>query len=68
VTIEVQLNGEVRETANGVTLDALLEQFSLPKQRVAVELNRGVVRKQDWSATVINDGDTIEVIHFVGGG
>lgn len=68
MTIEVQLNGEVRETANGVTLDALLEQFSLPKQRVAVELNRGVVRKQDWSATVINDGDTIEVIHFVGGG
>lgn len=68
MTIEIQLNGELRETTNGVTLDALLEQFSLPKQRVAVELNRNVVRKQDWAVTVINEGDAIEVIHFVGGG
>jgi sulfur carrier protein len=68
VTIEVQLNGETRETISGVTLDALIDQFELPKQRVAVELNRTVVRRVDWPNTAVNAGDVIEVIHFVGGG
>ncbi len=66
--INVQLNGEVRQTSVGISLSALLDQFSLPKQRVAVELNRTVVRKQDWTSIVINEDDVIEVIHFVGGG
>jgi len=68
VTIEVQLNGEVRETEQGVSLDALIDKFQLPKQRVAVELNRSVIRRIDWPTTPINAGDVIEVIHFVGGG
>jgi len=68
VTIEVQLNGEVRETEQGVSLDALIDKFQLPKQRVAVELNRSVIRRIDWPTTPIKAGDVIEVIHFVGGG
>ncbi len=68
MTIEVQLNGETRETNSGGSLDALIDQFALPKQRVAVELNRSVIRKTDWPSTVITAGDVIEVIHFVGGG
>lgn len=68
MTIEVQLNGETRQTEAGVTLDALIDQFELPKQRVAVELNRAVIRRIDWPTTPINADDVIEVIHFVGGG
>lgn len=66
--IQVYLNGETRKIPSDFNLQQLLEHFSLPSQRVAVELNKTVVRRGDWKATKINDADTIEVIHFVGGG
>ncbi|HJS51007.1 MAG TPA: sulfur carrier protein ThiS [Pyrinomonadaceae bacterium] len=66
--ISVVLNGEPRRIEDEVTLDRMLDLFSLPRQRVAIELNRSVVRREDWPATSLGDGDVIEVIHFVGGG
>jgi thiamine biosynthesis protein ThiS len=66
--ITIVLNGESRTIENEVSLDRLLDLFSLPRQRVAVELNRSVVRRGDWMDTKVDDGDIIEVIHFVGGG
>jgi thiamine biosynthesis protein ThiS len=64
----IVLNGELRKIENEVSLDRLLDLFSLPRQRVAVELNRSVVRRADWPDRLVGDGDIIEVIHFVGGG
>lgn len=66
--MKIFINGETKEIANEINLSALLEQFSLPRERVAVELNKQVVRKKDWDAIKIGDADRIEVIHFVGGG
>ena len=66
--IDIRLNGEIKKIETDVTLDRLLDLFSLPRQRVAIELNRSVVRRNDWPEITINNGDTIEVIHFVGGG
>ena len=66
--ITIVLNGEERKIDGAVTLDRLLDLFSLPRQRVAIEVNKAVVRKQDWADTTVNDADRIEVIHFVGGG
>jgi sulfur carrier protein len=66
--ITIYLNGEKRQIDGYVKLDELLDLFSLPKQRVAVELNRNVVRRQDWGGTQVKDEDRIEVVHFVGGG
>ena len=66
--MNVLINGEIREVPDSVNLRALLELFSLPSQRVAVELNRNVVRKEDWETVTVSEGDKIEVIHFVGGG
>ena len=66
--MKITLNGEVRELESEVSLDRLLELLSLPQQRVAVELNREVVRKKDWPNVVVKDADRIEVVHFVGGG
>lgn len=62
------LNGEARELDSQKTVAELLEVFSLPKQRVAIELNRQVIRRQDWEKTEVADQDKIEVVHFVGGG
>ena len=66
--MKVFLNGETRDVPPGIDLEQLLDHFSLPSQRVAVELNKTVVRRAEWKATKLNDSDTIEVIHFVGGG
>jgi len=66
--INILLNGERREVPTEVDLDKLLELFSLPKQRVAIELNSAVVRRVDWPKTMIGDDDKIEVVHLVGGG
>lgn len=67
-TIKILLNGETREAPAGIDLDHLLEFFSLPSQRVAIELNQNVIRRADWPRMVVGDGDKIEVVHFVGGG
>ena len=64
----ITINGETREVPGEIDLDQLLDLFSLPKQRVAIELNRIVVRRANWPATVVRDSDTIEIVQFVGGG
>jgi sulfur carrier protein len=66
--MHITVNGEIKQLEKPISLDRLLELFSLPSQRIAVELNRQVVRKKDWGDTIINDSDRIEVVHFVGGG
>ncbi|MDT5268801.1 MAG: sulfur carrier protein [Acidobacteriota bacterium] len=66
--MRVELNGESKELAEGTTLLSLIEQLSLAPERVAVELNRDVVRRPDWPATQLSDGDRVEIVHFVGGG
>ncbi|MGB7207474.1 MAG: sulfur carrier protein ThiS [Pyrinomonadaceae bacterium] len=66
--MNVFLNGEVRDVPNDLNLEQLLLHFSLPSQRVAIELNKGVVRRKDWPEVKVSESDKIEVIHFVGGG
>jgi len=62
------INGEAR-TLDGVsTLAGLLDALELPKQRVAIELNKKVIRKQLWETTEVAENDTVEIVHFVGGG
>lgn len=66
--IRIHLNGETREVEEAIDLSALIDQLSLAAKRIAVELNGAVVRRADWPATEIADGDRVEVVHFVGGG
>jgi thiamine biosynthesis protein ThiS len=66
--MKVFINGETKEISKRVNLLELLSEFSLPSERIAIELNREVVRKKDWESILINDADKIEIVHFVGGG
>lgn len=66
--MKVFINGETREINKQVNLVELLKEFSLPSERIAIELNREVVRKKDWESILINEADKIEIVHFVGGG
>ena len=65
--MRVYLNGEMIETSCA-SLAELITQLELPAARIAVELNREVVRRNDWSGTMLNENDRIEIVHFVGGG
>jgi sulfur carrier protein len=61
------INGENRVLA-AETLSALVDQLGMKPDRVAVELNREIVRRDQWSQTRLKDGDQLEIVHFVGGG
>jgi len=67
-TIEIMLNGDRRAVPKGATLAEMLVFLGLPVDRVAVELNRKIVRKTDWENCVVEAGSEFEVVHFVGGG
>jgi thiamine biosynthesis protein ThiS len=65
--MNVFINGEAREF-RGASLAELITELDLPAARIAVELNRDVVRRSDWDAALLRDGDRVEIVHFVGGG
>ncbi len=67
-TIEIVLNGDRRAVPKGATLAELLGFLGLPADRVAVELNRKIVRKTEWENCRVEANAEIEVVHFVGGG
>jgi thiamine biosynthesis protein ThiS len=66
--VQIKLNGEPKGLGEGTTLLGLIEELSLAPERLAVELNREVVRRADWPSVVLTEGDRVEVVHFVGGG
>lgn len=66
--IKITVNGEPREVPPGLTLLALLDRLGVDVQRVAVELDRAIVRKSAWDETPIGEGATLEIVEFVGGG
>jgi len=65
--VKILLNGEEREvTASNLT--ALIGDLGLDGRKVAVEKNLEIVPRSTYPATQINDGDRLEIVHFVGGG
>ena len=61
------INGERREVSDGLTVSALVTQLGV-RGRVAVELNGEVLRQAQHPEIALRDGDTLEVVTFVGGG
>jgi thiamine biosynthesis protein ThiS len=66
--MKLLINGEERSFGDELTLAALVEQLGVKADRVAVELNHDIVRRDAWAAIKLRDGDRLEVVHFVGGG
>ncbi len=66
--MRLKVNGEERVVADGATILGLLESLGLEPERVAVERNRLLCRRASWADTVLQDGDEVEVLTFVGGG
>jgi thiamine biosynthesis protein ThiS len=66
--MKLQINGADRDFAAPLSLAALLEQLGMKQDRVAVELNRNIIPREQWAETNLADGDQLEIVHFVGGG
>lgn len=64
----IVLNGDSVETTEGCTVEALLLQLGISRERVAVERNTDIVAKSDYEKQLLSEGDKIEIVHFVGGG
>jgi len=66
--IEVVVNGERRRIRDGLTVAELLAELGLAADRVAVELNREILKREQWTSQPLKAGDQLEIVHFVGGG
>jgi sulfur carrier protein len=66
--IQIVVNGQVRVVMEGQTLSQLLTCLDIAGDRVAVELNREIVRRPDWEHTIVGPGAILEIVQFVGGG
>jgi thiamine biosynthesis protein ThiS len=65
--MKLTINGEV-QSSSAETLGALVEQLGMKPDRVAIELNREIVPRDLWAKTALHDGDSLEIVQFVGGG
>jgi len=65
--VTITVNGQPRDVADGTTVAQLIEQNQLTPQKVAVELNRRLIRAEKYD-TVLSAGDEVEIVTFVGGG
>jgi thiamine biosynthesis protein ThiS len=66
--IKVTVNGELRQVERDAAVLDLLRDLGLGERRVAVERNREIVKRDQYAATALGDGDVLEIIEFVGGG
>jgi sulfur carrier protein len=66
--VNLFVNGEATTAPDSVTVAVFLERLGLPQKGVAVERNREIVSKSAYAATILSEGDRIEIVQFVGGG
>ena len=62
------INGESRSIPVVSNLLELIRHLEIGEERIAVELNRNIIRRKDWPGTPVHDGDRVEIVQFVGGG
>ena len=66
--MQITINGEDRSFESPLTIAGLLDQLGLKQDRVAVEFNRKLLARPEWAATSLAEGDSLEIVQFVGGG
>ena len=64
----IEINGEQRDVPSSISLSELINHLALAPERLAIEVNRQVIRRAEWQQTTLKEGDRVEIVHFVGGG
>ena len=65
---KIQLNGRPYEINTETNLNQLLNKLKIQKTKVAIEVNGAIVEKNKYSKVILNKGDKVEIVHFIGGG
>jgi thiamine biosynthesis protein ThiS len=68
MTVRVRLNGKERDVSRGLTVRGLLDELDVHPSMVVVELNREIIERDGYERAPVSEGDSIELVHFVGGG
>lgn len=66
--MEIRLNGENREVADGITVQQLVVELNAPNRAMAIAVNRKVITKAKWGECVLQPGDVVELVRAIGGG
>jgi thiamine biosynthesis protein ThiS len=66
--MRLTVNGDTMEIEEGCTVTGLLALLQIGHERVAVEANLDIVPKASYTSHILQNGDAIEIVHFVGGG
>lgn len=64
----IVVNGKDTDLPNDSRVTDLIAKLGLSPERLAVEINRKVIRRAGWDSTTLSEGDRVEIVHFVGGG
>jgi len=62
------INGETREFSQKRTLNEVLKELNLDGKVMAAAVNMEIVKQNSWNSHILNDGDKLELLDFVGGG
>ena len=65
---KIQLNGDPYEINDGTNLNELLNKLKIQKNKVAIEVNGEIVEKNKYPNLILNKGDKVEIVQFIGGG
>lgn len=66
--IQIHVNGEPYQLAAGANVAVLVTKLELAQARLAIELNLDILPRTKWDETLLQQGDKLEIVHFVGGG
>ncbi|MFN3660851.1 MAG: sulfur carrier protein ThiS [Brevinematales bacterium] len=66
--MRIVVNGEERNLSSPLSLKTYLESLGISLQRIVVEYNGEVLSQERWGEIFLKEGDTLEIVHFVGGG
>ncbi|MGE0158827.1 MAG: sulfur carrier protein ThiS [Gemmatimonadales bacterium] len=66
--MRIRLNGKERDIGAGHTVRSLLRELELEPAMIVVELNRDILERDRYDDVAVREGDTLELVHFVGGG
>jgi thiamine biosynthesis protein ThiS len=67
-SISILVNGDAHAVRQGETLSGLVAALNLQPERLAIELDRRIVKRAEWSSTLLSAGAKVEIVQFVGGG
>ena len=66
--MEIIVNGKTDQVSENLSVQDFLQQLNVTFDNVVVELNREIVKREEWQETVLHQGDQLELVRLVGGG